>query len=62
MKTNYYQEKILGLYQTTYLINTIDLFCRYSPYTTNFNKCKICKSKIHQPGSTYCQGLKISFE
>jgi hypothetical protein len=30
---------------------------RYSPYTTTFNKCKICKSKIHQPGSSYCQGL-----
>ncbi|UJR09092.1 hypothetical protein I4U23_013339 [Adineta vaga] len=29
---------------------------RYSPYTTKFTKCKLCKSTIHQPGSSYCQG------
>jgi len=57
MKINYYLEKILGLYWFLYsIIWLIDLF-RYSPYTTKFNKCKICKSTIHQPGSTYCQGL-----
>jgi len=29
---------------------------RYNPYTTKFSKCKVCKSTIHQTGSTYCQG------
>jgi len=28
---------------------------RFSPYTTKFVKCKICKATVHQPGSTYCQ-------
>ncbi|CAF2909305.1 unnamed protein product [Rotaria sp. Silwood2] len=32
---------------------------RYSPYTTKFSKCKVCKGTIHQPGSTYCQGLSL---
>ncbi len=33
----------------------------YSPYTTKFTKCKLCKGSIHQPGSTYCQGLLLYF-
>ncbi|KAI1302347.1 Cysteine-rich PDZ-binding protein [Halotydeus destructor] len=38
---------------------------RYSPYTastsssssssSSFERCRICKQKIHQPGSYYCQ-------
>ncbi|RWS22281.1 cysteine-rich PDZ-binding protein-like isoform X1 [Leptotrombidium deliense] len=27
---------------------------RFAPYT-NFRKCKICKQKVHQSGSHYCQ-------
>ena len=30
---------------------------RFSPYTTSFNKCRICKQVVHQAGSHYCQGL-----
>ncbi|XP_053397393.1 cysteine-rich PDZ-binding protein-like [Mercenaria mercenaria] len=29
---------------------------RYSPYSTAFEKCRICKSSVHQKGSHYCQG------
>ncbi|KAL3874944.1 hypothetical protein ACJMK2_037894 [Sinanodonta woodiana] len=29
---------------------------RFSPYSTEFEKCKICKSVVHQKGSHYCQG------
>lgn len=28
---------------------------RFAPYS-QFNKCKICKSHVHQAGSNYCQG------
>ncbi|XP_060076329.1 cysteine-rich PDZ-binding protein-like [Ylistrum balloti] len=28
---------------------------RFSPYAT-FEKCRICKSSVHQAGSHYCQG------
>ena len=28
---------------------------RYSPYTTEFKKCGICKQVVHQKGSHYCQ-------
>lgn len=30
---------------------------RYSPYSKEFEKCRICKSSVHQKGSHYCQGL-----
>lgn len=31
---------------------------RFAPYgeTSQFTKCKICKSSVHQVGSHYCQG------
>ncbi|KAK2163251.1 hypothetical protein LSH36_83g04095 [Paralvinella palmiformis] len=29
---------------------------RYSPYSSTFEKCRICKSSVHQKGSHYCQG------
>ncbi|CAI8011678.1 Cysteine-rich PDZ-binding protein [Geodia barretti] len=29
---------------------------RFTPYTTSFNKCRICKQVVHQAGSHYCQG------
>ncbi|XP_067682286.1 cysteine-rich PDZ-binding protein-like [Haliotis asinina] len=29
---------------------------RFNPYSTGFDKCRICKSVVHQPGSHYCQG------
>ncbi|XP_046550989.1 cysteine-rich PDZ-binding protein-like isoform X2 [Haliotis rubra] len=29
---------------------------RFNPYSTGFDKCRICKSIVHQPGSHYCQG------
>ena len=28
---------------------------RFNPYTDEFKKCKICRSKVHQLGSHYCQ-------
>ncbi|XP_074600693.1 cysteine-rich PDZ-binding protein [Brevipalpus obovatus] len=28
---------------------------RFAPYA-NFEKCRICKQKVHQNGSHYCQG------
>lgn len=28
---------------------------RYSPYTKEFGKCRICKTSVHQVGSHYCQ-------
>ena len=28
---------------------------RASPYTTAFNCCRICRQKVHQAGSHYCQ-------
>ncbi|GAB6020200.1 hypothetical protein CHUAL_002921 [Chamberlinius hualienensis] len=28
---------------------------RFAPYST-FEKCRICKQKVHQVGSYYCQG------
>ena len=30
---------------------------RFTPYTTTFNKCRICKQQVHQAGSHYCQGI-----
>ncbi|OQR71839.1 cysteine-rich PDZ-binding protein-like [Tropilaelaps mercedesae] len=29
---------------------------KFNPYTTTFNACRICKTKVHQVGSHYCQG------
>uniref|UniRef100_A0A0B6Y717 Cysteine-rich PDZ-binding protein n=1 Tax=Arion vulgaris TaxID=1028688 RepID=A0A0B6Y717_9EUPU len=29
---------------------------RFNPYQTSFEKCRICKTTVHQPGSHYCQG------
>ncbi len=29
---------------------------RSSPYSTKFEKCRICKTVVHQAGSYYCQG------
>lgn len=29
---------------------------RYNPYSKSFEKCRICKSSVHQAGSHYCQG------
>ncbi|CAH1793097.1 unnamed protein product [Owenia fusiformis] len=29
---------------------------RFSPYQSEFKKCRICKTSVHQPGSHYCQG------
>ncbi|XP_053620663.1 cysteine-rich PDZ-binding protein [Plodia interpunctella] len=28
---------------------------RYNPYTSKFQECKICRTKVHQVGSHYCQ-------
>jgi hypothetical protein len=28
---------------------------RYSPYSTSFQKCRICKQVVHQKSSYYCQ-------
>lgn len=28
---------------------------RFNPYTTKFDKCRICKQTVHQSGSYYCQ-------
>ncbi|CAH4037541.1 unnamed protein product [Pieris brassicae] len=28
---------------------------RYNPYTSKFHECKICRTKVHQVGSHYCQ-------
>lgn len=28
---------------------------RYNPTTTAFRMCRICRTKVHQPGSHYCQ-------
>ncbi|GLV42792.1 uncharacterized protein CBL_03532 [Carabus blaptoides fortunei] len=28
---------------------------RYNPYTTKFETCRICRQKVHQVGSHYCQ-------
>jgi cysteine-rich PDZ-binding protein len=28
---------------------------RFSPYTSKFEKCKICKQTVHQAESHYCQ-------
>jgi len=30
---------------------------RFNPYTTSgeFNKCRICRTKVHQVGAHYCQ-------
>ncbi|XP_025104787.1 cysteine-rich PDZ-binding protein-like [Pomacea canaliculata] len=30
---------------------------RFNPYSSgSFEKCRVCKSSVHQPGSHYCQG------
>ncbi|ESO07184.1 hypothetical protein HELRODRAFT_156728 [Helobdella robusta] len=29
---------------------------RFNPYQKSFEKCRICKSTVHQPGNHYCQG------
>ncbi|XP_064622671.1 cysteine-rich PDZ-binding protein-like [Lineus longissimus] len=29
---------------------------RFSPYQVKFEKCRICKTSVHQVGSHYCQG------
>jgi len=29
---------------------------RFNPTQSEFRKCRICKQKVHQPGSHYCQG------
>lgn len=29
---------------------------RFNPYSKSFEKCRICKTVVHQPGSHYCQG------
>ena len=29
---------------------------RFNPYTSKFEKCRICKTVVHQAGSYYCQG------
>jgi len=29
---------------------------RFNPTQAEFKKCRICKQKVHQPGSHYCQG------
>ncbi|PAA73918.1 hypothetical protein BOX15_Mlig029994g1 [Macrostomum lignano] len=29
---------------------------RFSPYTTSFKKCRICKSNIHQAHAHFCTG------
>ena len=28
---------------------------RFNPYTSTFQKCRICKQVVHQSGSYYCQ-------
>ncbi|XP_032685211.1 cysteine-rich PDZ-binding protein [Odontomachus brunneus] len=28
---------------------------RFTPYTTKFETCRICRQKVHQVGSHYCQ-------
>jgi hypothetical protein len=28
---------------------------RFNPYKDNFEKCRICRTKVHQVGSHYCQ-------
>ena len=28
---------------------------RFNPYTAKFETCKICRQKVHQVGSHYCQ-------
>ncbi|KAL0810430.1 hypothetical protein ABMA28_010570 [Loxostege sticticalis] len=28
---------------------------RFNPYTSKFQECKICRCKVHQVGSHYCQ-------
>ncbi|KAK9881491.1 hypothetical protein WA026_016374 [Henosepilachna vigintioctopunctata] len=28
---------------------------RFNPYTTKFESCRICRQKVHQVGSHYCQ-------
>lgn len=28
---------------------------RFNPYTTKFDKCRICKQVVHQANSYYCQ-------
>jgi hypothetical protein len=28
---------------------------RFSPYTSKFEICRICRQKVHQVGSHYCQ-------
>ncbi|CAH0392946.1 unnamed protein product [Bemisia tabaci] len=28
---------------------------RFNPYTTRFETCRICRQKVHQVGSHYCQ-------
>ena len=28
---------------------------RFSPYTSSFEKCRICKQVVHQTSSYYCQ-------
>lgn len=28
---------------------------RFSPYTSKFEKCRICRQNVHQVGSHYCQ-------
>lgn len=28
---------------------------RFNPYTSNFQKCRVCRTSVHQVGSHYCQ-------
>ncbi|KAJ9595949.1 hypothetical protein L9F63_012842 [Diploptera punctata] len=28
---------------------------RFNPYTSKFESCRICRQKVHQVGSHYCQ-------
>ena len=37
------------------------LFPRFNPYQTSFEKCRICKTSVHQPGSHYCQGKSTKY-
>ncbi|PVD26416.1 hypothetical protein C0Q70_14092 [Pomacea canaliculata] len=36
---------------------------RFNPYSSgSFEKCRVCKSSVHQPGSHYCQGCAYKKE
>ncbi|CAH8491670.1 unnamed protein product [Dicrocoelium dendriticum] len=28
---------------------------RFSPYSKDFKRCRVCAQNVHQPGSHYCQ-------